>query len=230
MSDDPFKNRPEDFLNKAIRVGVGSLPVVGGGLNEFLAFVIGNPASERRDDFMKETFARVVDLESKYEKLNRESLRDNEQFQATFVQGVRLATTTASAQKKKLLQNAILNSAIINIDEHIRQMFMQVLDEVSPIHVVILDFLANPRASAAAVTAAKGLMAGSFTHIIEAALPDLTANKEVFSRVLVDLNRLGLADTGSVNVTMSGGDSMLTSRATSFGRSFLSFVAEPEGA
>jgi hypothetical protein len=40
---DPLNNRPQDFPNKAIRAGVGALPVVGSPLVEFLAFVIGDP-------------------------------------------------------------------------------------------------------------------------------------------------------------------------------------------
>ena len=42
---DPLNNRPQDFLNlnKAIRAGVGALPVVGSPLVEFLAFAIGAP-------------------------------------------------------------------------------------------------------------------------------------------------------------------------------------------
>jgi hypothetical protein len=43
-----FGNRPEDFLNRGIKAAVGALPVVGGSLNEFLAFVIGDPAQARR--------------------------------------------------------------------------------------------------------------------------------------------------------------------------------------
>ncbi len=58
--DDPFQDKAEDFLNKGIRAGVGALPVIGSSLTEFLAFVVGDPAQERRDDFMKTTLQRVV--------------------------------------------------------------------------------------------------------------------------------------------------------------------------
>jgi hypothetical protein len=67
---------------------------------------------------MKETVDRVMSLESKFKALRPDALRENEQFQATFIQSVRIATTTASAAKKKLLQNAILNSAVISVSEN----------------------------------------------------------------------------------------------------------------
>src|SRR5260370_41152921 len=116
--DDPFKDKAEDFLNKGIRAGVGALPVIGSSLTEFLALVVCDPAQERRDDFMKATLQRGVDLEDQFAQLSKESLRDNEQFQATFIQATRLSTQTASEEKRKLLQNAIVNSAILSIDEN----------------------------------------------------------------------------------------------------------------
>ena len=61
-------------------------------------------------------------------------MRENEQFHATFIQAVRLAKTTASADKKKLLQNAIINSAMGQVDETVRLLFVQMLDRLTPMH------------------------------------------------------------------------------------------------
>ncbi len=61
--DNPFPSRAEDVLNKGLRAGIGALPVIGSTLTEFLAFVVGDPAMERRDDFMKATLeAAIPDL------------------------------------------------------------------------------------------------------------------------------------------------------------------------
>jgi hypothetical protein len=98
---------------------------LGGPSVEFLAFVVGDPAQECRDDFMRETLQRVIELEDRFEKLDKEALRDNEQFQATFMQATRLSTQSASEEKRKLLQNAIINSAILDIDENRRLILMQ---------------------------------------------------------------------------------------------------------
>jgi hypothetical protein len=59
--DNPVPIRPEDVLNKGIRAGIDALPVVGSALTAFLAFVVGNPAMERRDGFMKATPERVLE-------------------------------------------------------------------------------------------------------------------------------------------------------------------------
>lgn len=227
MTNDTFENRPEDFINRGIRAGVGALPVVGGSLVEFLAFVIGDPAQERRDDFMRETLQRVKSLEGKFEQASADNLRQNEQFQATFIEATRLAVTTASDEKRRLFQNAILNSAIDPPAEFMRQAFMRMLDEISAAHVVFLNFLANPKANDAAAAKAKTMMAGGFNSIVEAALPDLYNDKSVYSLVCADLNRLGLADTSSFAAMTTAG-AFLQSRTTSLGISFLKFVKDPE--
>jgi hypothetical protein len=224
---DPSNNRPEDFLNKAIRAGVGAVPVLGSPLVEFLAFVIGDPAQERRDDFMRETVNRVTSLEDKFDELRANALRENKQFQATFIQSVRLATTTADARKKRILQNAILNSAIISMPEITRQIFMQNLDRITPAHAVLLNFLNDPAGSPAALAAAKGIVAGSLTSVIEATLPHVYRNKEIFDRICIDLYSMGLTTNDSFGA-MQKGSGLLTQRTTTLGQSFLVFISDPE--
>ncbi len=226
--NDTFNNRPEDFLNRGIKAAVGALPVVGGPLNEFLAFVIGDPAQERRDDFMKATLERLIRLEAITESLRPENLRKNEQFHATFIQAVRLATTTASAEKKKLLQNAIINSAMGEVDETVRLLFIQMLDRITPMHAVLLAFFDNPRGNQAAVRKAESIsLGGALVHLIEAALPEIQSNGELLTRVVVDLHSMGLTTTNSVQGMMTG-SGLLDRRSTELGRSFLTFISDPE--
>ncbi|UPK31870.1 hypothetical protein IVB18_05350 [Bradyrhizobium sp. 186] len=225
---DVFGNRPEDFLNRGLKAAVGTLPVVGGPLNEFLAFVIGDPAQERRDDFMKATLERLIALEASSERLRPENLRDNEQFQATFIQAVRLATTTASAEKKKLLQNAIINSAIGHVDETVRMLFIQMLDGITPMHAVLLAFLDNPRGNPAAIRKAESIsLGGALVHLIDAAFPEIQSNGELLNRVVADLNAMGLTTSSGIQVMMTG-SGLLERRSTDLGRSFLAFVSDPE--
>lgn len=226
--NDVFDSKPEDFLNRGIKAAVGALPVVGGSLNEFLAFVIGDPAQERRDDFMKATLERLIKLEATAESLRPENLRDNEQFHATFIQAVRLATTTASAEKKKLLQNAIINSAMGEVDETVRLLFVQMLDRITPMHAVLLAFLDNPRGNPAALRKAESIsLGGAFAHLIEAAFPEIHSNAELMNRVIVDLYGMGLTTTNSVQ-GMTTGSGLLERRSTKLGQSFLAFVSDPE--
>jgi hypothetical protein len=49
---------------------------------------------------MKETLARVIELEKGFRQLDAEALRSNEQFQAMFIQATRLSAQAASNEKR----------------------------------------------------------------------------------------------------------------------------------
>jgi hypothetical protein len=81
-----------------------------------LAFVVGDPALERRDDFMKMTLERVLQLESQFDQLDKEVLRSNEQFQATFIQATRLSTQAAFEEKRMLLHVTMSGQGLMLVD------------------------------------------------------------------------------------------------------------------
>jgi hypothetical protein len=223
--DNPFPTRAEDVLNKGIRAGVGALPVIGSTLTEFLAFVVGDPAQERRDEFIKETLERVLELESQFDQLDKEALRDNEQFHATFIQATRLSTQAASDEKRKLLQNAILNSAILDIEENQRQILMQFLERITPLHAAVLGVLDSPGANPN-VGRMAGQSMGSLNRVVEAAIPDLQGNRAIAERIVTDLEAMGLVSGASLHVMMTG-SGLLAQRSTPLGRLFLEFISDP---
>jgi hypothetical protein len=225
--DSPFGNRPEDVVNKVTRAAIGALPVIGSGLTEFLAFVVGDPAQERRDDFMHETCERLLALEADFDQLDKESLRDNEQFQATFLQATRLSTQAASEEKRKLLQNAIINSAILAIEENHRQILMQFLERITPLHAAVLQLFDNPASNERAKARVANISMGGLSLLVEAAIPSLQGNGAIANRIVADLESMGLVNGANLNVTMSG-SGLLTQRSTPLGKSFLQFIVDPK--
>ena len=223
--DNPFPSRAEDVLNKGLRAGIGALPVIGSTLTEFLAFVVGDPAMERRDDFMKATLERVLELESEFDELDKETLRNNEQFQATFIQATRLSTQAATEEKRTLLQYAILNSAILDIEENQRQILMQFLERITPLHAAVLNVLDNPPANPD-VQRMPNISMGGLNLVIEAAIPDLSGNRAIAERIVADLEAMGLLSGASLHVTMSG-SGLMAQRSTPLGRLFLKFISAP---
>jgi hypothetical protein len=226
--DNPFPTRAEDVLNKGIRAGIGAVPVLGSSLVEFLAFVVGDPAQERRDDFMKETLERVLELESEFDQLDKDALRGNEQFRATFIQATRLSTQAASEEKRTLLQNAILNSAILDIEENQRQILMQFLERITPLHAAVLKVLDNPPANAN-VQRMPSISMGGLNQVVDAAIPDLRGNRAIAERIVADLEAMGLLSGASLHVMMSG-SGLMAQRSTPLGRLVLQFISEPGSA
>ena len=72
------------------------------------------------------------------------------------------------------------------------------------------------------------MMMGSMEHVITAALPEVTNDKELFRRLVGDLYRYGLTTRDSFGGMQSGGDSMLNSSTTQIGRGFLNFIERPD--
>jgi hypothetical protein len=218
-------------LNKGIRAGVGALPVIGSSLTEFLAFVVGDPAQERRDDFMRETLERVLELEGRFERLESEALRSNEQFQATFIQATRLSTQAASKEKRKLLQNAILNSAILDIEENLRQILMLFLERITPLHAAVLSlFLHDPASNERVQQILKQISEGNLSRVLEVAIPELNANRPLAERIVSDLDAMGLSSGAGqhFNVKIQA-SRLMECRSSPLGQLFLQFISDPNG-
>lgn len=227
MADDPFRSRPEDFINRGIKAAAASLPVVGAPAAEFIQLIIGDPAQERRDDFLRTTVERIQALEDKFEELAPDRLKENEAFQATFIEAAQATLRTADIRKKDMLRNAILNSALGTLDETIRHMFMQFIDQLTPLHVAVLALMDNPNANEKAKQATKNLMAGGLRDIVEAAIPELRNNQELADIIVADLERMKLTNGTALNVTMSA-TGIMTRRSTTLGKSFLQFICDPD--
>jgi hypothetical protein len=223
-NDDTFQNHPEDLINSGIRATVGSLPVVGAALNEFLAYVIGQPAQERRDDFMRETHNKITELAAEFEQFKSDSLRANESFQASFIQATNIATRTVDAGKREVLRNAVLNSAFGTIDENVRQMFMQYIDRLTPLHLGLLKFYDAPAAISAVKKRLENLMSGGLLELAQIAIPGVP--EDLLKAVASDLEAMQFVGGGALNVTMTQ-QGLSTRRTTRLGQEFLKFIAAP---
>ncbi|MBB4359672.1 hypothetical protein GGD65_000670 [Bradyrhizobium sp. CIR18] len=212
--NETFSNRPEDFLNKGLRAAVGLLPVVGNPLVEFLAFAIGDPAQERRDDFIRGIFEQATQLQVAFDQLRAENLRVNAQFQATFLDAVRLAATSATADRKTILQNAVLNSAIASLDESLRLKLVDVLARMTPAHVRLLQAIASRPGPLEDFVVDDDQSAFEFKHAL------LT---DMYSTFLIRNNQSMIGERTIQEQTASA-----HVRLTDLGQRFLEFVRAPQ--
>jgi hypothetical protein len=225
VTENPFEDRLEDFVNRGLRSAVGALPVIGHTAVEFLDYLIGDPARERRDDFMREIWSGLQRLASNHEDLKAETLRANEQFRATFIQATQLSVLAVQNEKRMMLRNAVLNSAIGTVDENVRQIFMQCIERLTALHVALLKLLDDPASNPSAKRAAAGTIAAGVEVVVKPVLPQIFEHDGLFSRIATDLHGMGLLSS-TLSGTMSA-SGLLARRTTDFGRSFLSFISDP---
>jgi hypothetical protein len=106
--------------------------------------------------------------------------------------------------------------------ETIRQILMQNLDRITPLHAVLLNFVNDPAGNPAAVESAKGMMMGNLTSVIEKTLPEMCSNTEIFRRICVDLYSMDLTTNESFGGMQSGGV-CLKQEPRILGQSFFGF-------
>lgn len=73
-----------------------------------------------------------------------ENLSNNEVFVTAALHANQIAQRTHQEEKLLALRNAIQNSAFSNIDENIQLMFLRFIDELSPLHLKILNYFEDP--------------------------------------------------------------------------------------
>lgn len=177
---------------------------------------------------MKETLERVLELEAEFDQLGVEALRSNEQFHATFIQATRLSAQTAAEEKRRLLQNAILNTAILSIEENQRQILMAVLERVTPLHASLLGILDNPADNKHVLHLLDFGSQGNLLMVIEATFPELKTNIALAERVVADLDAMGLsASAGRYFYVKVPAIQLIDRMSTPFGQLLLQFIANP---
>lgn len=116
------------------------LPV---NLGEIANAVIGEPAQKRLEVFVRLIAEQIQKLADKVEKLDF----DNPAFQSTCIHAAEIVLRTHLEEKRQLLCNAVLNSAIQSElpEEMQRQIYMDLLEKLTPTHIKVLRLFASQK-------------------------------------------------------------------------------------
>jgi hypothetical protein len=161
-------------------------------------------------------------------KLDFEALQNDESFIDTVIQATRAAVSTKEKEKLEALRNAVLNIALsFPIDDSLRQIFLNLVDEFTVWHLRLLKLFQNPR-----VWMEKNsrkfpeLMAGGLSDILEAAYAELSGKRDFYDQIWRDLSTRGFVNANSLHTTMSG-SGLMAKRTTALGDQFLNFIEKP---
>jgi hypothetical protein len=98
-------------------------------------------AARRRDEWFKDLADALDRLEQKVEGFKIEELADNEPFISAVIQATRSAVATHQPDKRSMLRNALLNSALGGgPTEELQEVFIAAIDALSLHHIRILNF------------------------------------------------------------------------------------------
>jgi hypothetical protein len=221
---------PEDTAYGVARTVLAAIPYLGGAANEFLATVLGPPIDRRRAKWFEGLAERLIKLEVNVQGLTVENLRDNEAFISVVMHATHIAARTHQEEKLEALRNAIMNVALnIDVDAELQSIFLNYIDQLTVLHLTILDLLNDPNRWSQKHRA--GLLIinrGSFgtvratTGILKMAFRDFDQRENIYTQIIEDLKTRGLIRTNRADYNQhvgSHGDNL-----TELGYKFLKFI------
>lgn len=206
MSDELGPPPQRDWRDN-VRVGadaaIAAVPVIGGSLQVLVDAVLAPSLEKRRDEWMRRLGEVVEELSARLEGFDPSSLSENEAFVSAVIDASRIAVGTHLEEKLEQLKNCLVNLALGkgSGDFLDKQMFRWV-DELSPEHFLVMEYLADPRGwYAAKGVDAPNLYMGSPMNVLEASGLPIRGNE--LDIVLSDLGTRRLAHTSSMGTGMT---------------------------
>jgi hypothetical protein len=216
-----------DHVQAGVRAAMSAVPL-GGAVAEVYHHVIGTPLQRRQDRWMASVAAALGKLFERVEGLSPEKLAEHEAFVSAAMRASQIAIRTHQQEKLDALRNAVLNVAAgTDVDDDQQSVFIDWIDALTPSHLVLLSFLRDPAAFAAARgKTLRELYAGSPMSHLEDAAPELASRREFVQQAMRDLHSRGLAARDSLGGVMTGRGT--TQKATTaLGDRFLDFITVP---
>lgn len=223
----PPETTAGDVAYVAAKAIIASVPVIGGAGVEIFAAIVQPPLERRRNQWMEDVGEALRRLEQD-RGIDLTSLQDNEVFLDTVMTASQIALRTSQQEKKAALRNAILNATLPqSLDESRQQFYLHLIDTFTVWHLRLLKLFQDP----VAWFRENGkpwprVSMGGLSQVLDAAYPELAAQRDFYDQVWRDLNTYGLISTSGLHTTMTG--SGLEARRTSgLGDEFLWFMDAP---
>jgi hypothetical protein len=218
------KSSAADRAYTLVRAGLGSIQVVGAAAAELFGLIVASPLEKRRDRWMEEVGEALRRLEEKME-FDITSLANNDQFIDAAIAATQIAIRTSNAEKREVLKNALLNSALPNPpEETVQKMFLSFIDIFTVWHIKLLGLFHNP--SGLVAKDKVYLVVNTMGQFLEAAFPELKGRRALYDVIWKDLYSRGLVNTDGLH-TMMTGSGVVAQRTTELGRDFIAYIQSP---
>ena len=217
----------KDIILAITHAGIGSIPYLGVAAAEIFNLIITPSLEKRRTKWMVEV-AEALRIIEQQNKIIFEELSQNETFINSVLHASQAAMRTNRKEKLKALRNAVVNSALPNSpDDDTQQIFLNLVDTFTQIHLKILKFLKNPPQGGIPLkTGNTYIHLSALPDAIEQTYPELKGRYDFYYQIIKDLSDRGLvkmsaSDTTHDMATMQG---IPSTQVTGLGAEFLAFI------
>jgi len=145
MKKFPKDKLPSDYGHNAIKAGLNTIPLAGGALAIVFETVFSSPIERRKEEWLIQLESAVEEICTKISDITPEKLSQHELFISAYLQASNIAIRTHQKEKIEALINAVKNSVIdTTLDETKKLIFIRLIDDMTPLHFSILNFLVFP--------------------------------------------------------------------------------------
>ncbi|WP_404351687.1 hypothetical protein LG324_03005 [Phycicoccus jejuensis] len=218
----PRKSTGREVVETAVAGAAGSIPVVGSVLAAGLTFALTMAHNRRMDAWFDSIAERIDALE---DRPSWEELAADDAFVDVVIEASRVAAGSAQEEKLAALRNAVVNTIRgVEPDEDLRSTFLRYVDEMTPTHLALLEFMSGPgRFCDSRGFERPNIYMGSVHSVLEAALPSV-ASSPLLETAESDLDSRRLIHSG-LKVMMTG-PAVFETRTKPLGDRFLRFITD----
>lgn len=218
----------KDALHLLLTGSASLVPLVG----DIIKFIFEDPAMKRRDDWIQSLSERIQKLEEN--NINIEDLKNNENFISAVFYASSIAVKTHSKEKHAILLNALTNTALVtSADETKQTIFLNLINEFTDLHILLLRFFRNPNFYIKNVYAKLSpqiyaSITSSYLNLFFKQNDKLNVTNEIIFLVTNSLHSNGLISLDSQSIsnslTLNG---LQEKRTTTLGDEFINFIKNP---
>ena len=225
----PPEKSISDDLHSLTKGTLSCIPGVGGVVAELFEKVITPPLARRREVWMNQVAEALNELRETILDFSWDKLREDETFLDIFLQAGQIALRNHHAEKIVALKNAVCNSALkINLEETQQLVFLRYIDELTIVHLKLLDLMRDPRQWEKNNNKQfPQLVNGKLAQIIYHAFPELKAQEALTELFVNDLQIRGLLQEVNIHGTLTF-HGLMAARSTEMGNCFLRYISDPK--
>jgi hypothetical protein len=224
---DDLKPSTGDYVYAGVKAGLSTIPVYGGAITNTIFSIIPSPLEKRRTKWFVDFDQRLQLLEEMVEGFSSKDLAENENFISIFLYATNIAIRTHQQEKLEALRNAVTNSILhSDIDESLQLMYLNLIDRYTPWHLIILQFLENPRqyGESRGKKYPNWSMGGTAT-VLEYTFPELKGRRTFYDLIVKELFAAGFLHSETfLHATLSD---LFAPETTEMGKQFLQYISNP---
>ena len=214
----------EDKIHRTIKVSLSAIPVFGGAFAEVFNSIIKPPIEDRQNRWMLEVTEALNQLLTE-NRCSISDLQNNEKFITTLFNASASAIRNHSHEKRVMLKNAVINSAVnVEMSDWKQTIFLNMIERYSTLHLLMLKEANIKRNWIMDAFKMKRARNNGFRAILLETYPDLKDNidfcyiiwDELYRENLVTENRFdGFSEKRSMSFVLT----------TPFAQEFLEFIS-----